>query len=209
MIRYRHPISCLDNLLDELHGTGYHQIRMKKGDEWKIALKTKLGLYEWLVMPYGLANAPSTFMRLMNHVCRSLIGKCVVVYFDDMLVYSNYLDYHILHVKSVLLLLREKCWYASLEKCTFYTLKVVFLTFEQIKGLYLKDEFFFGQIYELCTLGANGGFYMHEEFLFKDKKLCVSKSSIRELLVKEAHEGGLIGHYEEHKTYRTLCEHFF
>jgi len=128
-IKYSFPMATVDELLDELFGaqyfskldlhSGYHQILVSPEDHYKTTFGTYQGLYEWLVMPFGLSNAPATFQALMNSVFAEFLGKFVLVFFDDILVYNTTWNTYIQHLSLVLSTMQRHSLFVKLSKCFF------------------------------------------------------------------------------------------
>ena len=136
-VRNKYPLPWIDDLFDQLKSAcvfskidlrfGYHQLRVRREDVLKTAFRTRYGHYEFLVMPFGLTNAPAAFMDLMNRVFKPYLDQFVVVFIDDILVYSKRREEHERHLSIVLQTLRDKQLYAKLMKCEFWLDRVSFL----------------------------------------------------------------------------------
>ncbi|KAI3758665.1 hypothetical protein L6452_06236 [Arctium lappa] len=136
-IRNKYPLPRIDDLFDQLQGakyfskkdlrSGYHQLRVKEQDVSKTAFRTRYDHYEFLVMPFGLTNAPTVFMDLMNRVFSAYLDKFVIVFIDDILVFSKSKEEHEDHLRIVLGTLRDKQLYAKFSKCEFWLELVAFL----------------------------------------------------------------------------------
>ena len=136
-IKNKYPLPRIDDLMDQLQGatvfskidlkSGYHQIRVREEDVPKTAFRSRYGHYEYLVMPFGVTNAPAVFMDYMNKIFHPYLDKFVVVFIDDILVYSKNEAEHADHLRIVLKILKEKKLYAKLSKCEFWLEEVKFL----------------------------------------------------------------------------------
>ncbi|GJW32477.1 putative reverse transcriptase domain-containing protein [Tanacetum coccineum] len=129
-VKNRYPLPRINDLFDQLQGSnvyskidlrsGYHQLRVREEDIPKTAFRTRYGHYEFQVMPFGLTNAPAVFMDLMNRVCKPFLDKFVIVFIDDILIYSKNKKEHKEHLKAILELLKKEELYAKFSKCEFW-----------------------------------------------------------------------------------------
>ncbi|GKB16905.1 putative reverse transcriptase domain-containing protein [Tanacetum coccineum] len=129
-VKNRYPLPRIDDLFDQLQGSqffpkidlrsGYHQLRVHEDDIPKTVFRTSYGHFEFIVMPFGLTNEPAVFMDLMNRVCRPYLDKFLIVFIDDILIYSKTREEHIEHLRLVLELLKKEKLYAKFSKCEFW-----------------------------------------------------------------------------------------
>ncbi|GJT72952.1 hypothetical protein Tco_1032238 [Tanacetum coccineum] len=136
-VKNRYPLLRIDDLFDQLQGSsiyskidlrsGYHQLRVREEDIPKTAFRTRYGHYEFQVMSFGLTNAPAVFMDLMNRVCKPYLDKFVIVFIDDILIYSKSKKEHEEHLRQILKLLKKEELYAKFSKCEFWISRVQFL----------------------------------------------------------------------------------
>ncbi|GJR84658.1 putative reverse transcriptase domain-containing protein [Tanacetum coccineum] len=184
-VKNRYPLPRIDDLFDQLQGSniyskidlrsGYHQLRVREEDIPKTAFKTRYGHYAFRVMPFGLTNAPAVFMDLMNRVCKPYLDKFVIVFIDDILIYSRNKKEHEEHLKTILELLKKEELYAKFSKCEFWI-----NTFLGLAGYYRRFIEGFSKIAKPMTeltqknQKFDWGEEQEEAFQLLKQKLCVA-----------------------------------
>lgn len=148
--RHGHPLPRIDECLEQLSGaqfftsldlkSGYHQLRIQDEDVPKTAFNTRYGSFEWLVVPFGLRNSPALFQSTMNRIFNDYLDDFVMVYLDDILIYSKSKEEHEFHVRKVLQRLRDEQLIANLKKCDFFKTELEFLGFHISAGGYLPSR---------------------------------------------------------------------
>ncbi len=161
-VKNRYPLPLMATAFELLQGAtiftkldlrnAYHLVRIREGDEWKTAFNTPTGHYEYQVMPFGLANAPAVFQALINDVLREMLNKCVFVYLDDILIFSQSYEDHVQHVRQVLSRLLFNNLFVKLEKSEFHSTTVSFLGFILSCGSVQMDPARFVQSWSGPTL---------------------------------------------------------
>ncbi|GJP30128.1 hypothetical protein CLOM_g22514 [Closterium sp. NIES-68] len=192
-IKNKYPIPRIDDLLDQLQGatvfskldlrSGYWQIRMADNSIHKTAFQTRYGSYEYLVMPFALTNAPATFQSEMNHILRPLLDECVVVYLDDILIYSRDMKQHVEHLRRVFEILRRERFYVKLSKSKFALEKVQFL----------------GHVWDSDIAYRKGS----------TKIWVPNYPPLRQLLLEEYHDVLYAGHFSSNKTLTGIAKHYY
>ncbi|CAI7853965.1 unnamed protein product [Closterium sp. NIES-53] len=218
-IKNKYTIPRIDDLLDQLRGatvfskldlrSGYWQIRMADNSIHKTAFRTRYGSYEYLVMPFGLTNAPATFQAEMNHILRPLLDECVVVYLDDILIYSRDMKQHIEHLQRVFEILRREKFYVKLSKSEFALKKVQFLGhMVSAQGVHVERR----QIPEIPLAEK-------KKLLQWDHDVALRKGStkiwvpnyppLRQLLLEEFHDVLYAGHFGSNKTLAGIAKVYY
>ncbi|KAH6597038.1 hypothetical protein BASA50_004797 [Batrachochytrium salamandrivorans] len=203
-IKDRNPIPLISEMLRtlsigkvfttlDLRGA-YNLLRIKEGDEPKTAFITKYGQFEFLVMPFGLANAPAQFQRMMNTLFRDSIGKFVLVYLDDIVVYSENLEKHKEHVKSVLTILSKNGLYCKLEKCHFYQQEISYLGYKDTPFSWGADQE--KSISDLKKAFSNSSFLAHP---------CDSKPFILETDASDFAISGVLSQFDDLDQIRPVA----
>ncbi|GKA65610.1 putative reverse transcriptase domain-containing protein [Tanacetum coccineum] len=170
-VKNRYPLPRIDDLFDQLQGSsiyskidlrsGYHQLRVREEDIPKTAFRTRYRHYEFRVMPFGMTNAPAVFMDLMNRVCKPYLDKFVIVFIDDILIYSRNEKEHEEHLKTILELLKKEELYAKFSKCEFW-INTIYKIAKPMTELTQKNQKF------------DWGEEQEEAFQLLKQKLCVA-----------------------------------